>query len=46
MKFGLVESCFNGKNYKEFSNEVKDNLIMMEDLLDSMSLIKCSGVKN
>lgn len=44
--YGLVESCFDGKNYKELSNEVKDNLIMMEGLLDSMSLIKCSGVKN
>lgn len=43
--YGLVDSCFDGKSYKVLSSEIKENLLMMENMLDSMLLIDCTKVK-
>lgn len=43
--YGLVESCFSGKSYKVLSSEIKENLHMMESVLNSMLLIDCLKVK-
>ncbi|MBE5912677.1 MAG: hypothetical protein E7274_01280 [Pseudobutyrivibrio ruminis] len=43
--YGLVESCFDGKSYKELSNEIKGNLFKMESTLNSMLLIDSSKLK-
>lgn len=43
--YGLIESCFDGKCYEVFSSEVKDNIYMMESLLNSMLLVDSLKLK-